>query len=144
MNPPTEQGSARRSKLSSNKSSFDQVRIEVCSNKWQIITWLALRGLREGDSDSLCDCVDGPHTHVSTVWVLCGMQCGNWGSYVLMIRKLRFIKNVFRKLLLFLWGAIVIWPFAALNYSDAPRLAPSCSCSWWRGHCLPHGMLQLH
>lgn len=36
-----------------------------------------------------------------------------------------FIKNVLckKKLLLFLWGAIVIWPFAALNYSDSSRLA---------------------
>lgn len=36
-----------------------------------------------------------------------------------------FIKNVLckKKLLLFLWGAIVIWPFAALNYSDSTRLA---------------------
>lgn len=110
------------------------MQIGECSNKWQIITWLALRGLREGR-------LSGPHsaTHrVSTVWHATRQLWPACCTFVLMIRQLSSLKMYFeKKLLLFLWGAIVIWPFAALNYSDSTRLALPClasNCSWcWAG-----------
>lgn len=117
------------------------MRIGECSNKWQIITWLALRGLREGIvSGAAADSVDhtAQHTVSSSVWHATRQLWPACCTFVLMIRQLSSLKMYFaKKLLLFLWGAIVIWPFAALNYSDSTRLASSClasNCSWcWAG-----------
>lgn len=100
------------------------------------ITWR--QSLRSSSSR-----LSGPHraaqqTVSSSVWHATRQLWPACCTFVLMIRQLSSLKMYFaKKLLLFLWGAIVIWPFAALNYSDSTRLASACvasNCSWcWAG-----------
>lgn len=148
MNPPTRK--ALRGNLllllllllSSNKSSFDQVRIGECSNKWQIITWLALRGLREGKVSGAAESVDhtAQHTVSSSVWHATRQLWLACCTFVLMIRQLSSLKMYCAKKIVVIFmrrNCYLAICRTELFRLDATRLASACvasNCSWcWAG-----------
>lgn len=123
--------------LSSNKSSFDQVRIGECSNKWQIITWLALRGLREGkvSGAAAADSVDhtAQHRVSSSLWHATRQLWPACCTFVLMIRQLSSLKMYCAKKIVVIFmrrNCYLAICRTELFRLDSPSLASNCSWCW--------------
>lgn len=112
------------------------MQIGECSNKWQIITWLALRGLRE-------ERLSGPHssTHtVSTVWHATRQLWRACCTFVLMIRQLSSLKMYFEKKIVVIFMrrncylAICRTELFRLHPTRLALLCLASNCSWcWAG-----------